>query len=296
MSNSCNSFRQKKGFTLIEVIIVMLIIGILAGVVLSIMRGPVLQFIQIEQRANLVDIAETALLRMTREIRLALPNSLRISDGSAISNCDISGNSVCALEFLRTLDGGRYRRQGSNRLKFNKQADSFEYFGTLNNLGSIGTGAGGQGACMAASSIIDCLVIFNTGQSGANAYAGNNIATITGTIAGPPTEISFNLSPVMKFPNESPRQRFFIVDTPVSFVCSGSEINRYFDYAIADPQLASPGGTSNLLVNNISACTMDYDPGSSSRAGLVTLGITVRDNDLGQEVTLLQQAHVDNQP
>jgi MSHA biogenesis protein MshO len=287
----------QKGFTLIELIVVILIIGILSGVLFTILRGPMTQFVQVEQRAKLVDIAETALLRMTREIRLALPNSVRISDGGAISSCDISVNTTCALEFLRTLDGGRYRSKGSNRLKFNKQSDSFEYFGTLNNLGSIDVGGTGQADCYAANATVDCMVVYNTGQTGANAYNRDNIAAVTGATVGPPTQLSFNLSPVTKFPNISPRQRFHVVDTPVSFVCSGSQISRYFDHLIETTQQAPPvSGSSNLLVNNISACTMDYDPGTSSRAGLVRLSITVRDNDLGQEVTLLQQAHVDNQP
>jgi MSHA biogenesis protein MshO len=285
---------NRRGFTLIEMIIVILIISILSSVIFTVMRGPILQFIQVEQRANLVDIAETALLRMTREIRLALPNSIRLSDGSAISNCDISVNMVCALELLRTLDGGRYRSKGANRLKFNKQSDTFEYFGTLFNLASIDVGGTGQSDCYSANASVDCMVVYNTGQSGANAYNYDNLAAITAKTA---STLSFNLSPVSKFPYESPRQRFYVVDTPISFVCSGAEINRYFDHLIEITQQAPPTtGTGNLLINNVSACTMDYDPGTSTRGGLVTIGITVRDDNLGQEVSLLQQAHVDNQP
>lgn len=295
---------HRKGFTLIEFVIVILIMGILSGVVLTILRGPMIQFVQVEQRTNLVDIAETALLRMTREIRLALPNSVRISNGGPIANCNIGTPSTCALEFLRTLDGARYRRQGANRLKFNKVTDTFEYFGTMNNAATIdvtGATANPQNDCLA--DIIDCVVVFNTGQSGANAYSGNNIAGITGVTSiadGDATNnVTFSLTGALgitRFPNESPRQRFFIVDTPVSFICSGSQISRNFSYTITAAQSTAPGGTSNLLVNNITACTMDYDAGTSTRAGLVRLSITVRDNDLGQEVTLMQQAHVDNQP
>ncbi len=284
-----------RGFTLIELIVVILIISILSGVLITIMRIPVLQLVQIEQRANLVDIAETALLRMTREIRLALPNSIRLSDGSALSSCDISVNTVCALEFLRTLDGGRYRNKGANRLKFNKSSDTFEYFGVLNNLAAIAVSGGAtQTNCLSANATVDCMVVFNTGQSSANAYNGDNIAALTAKTA---STLSFDLSPVSRFPFRSPNQRFFVVDTPVSFVCASSEINRYFDHTIQTTQQAPPTtGTSNLLANQITGCVIDYDPGSATRSGLVTVSLTVRDNDLGQEVTLLQQAHVDNQP
>ena len=48
-------------------------------------------------RAALVSVADSALQRITRGIRLALPNSIRISGSSG------------ALEFLRIRTGGRYR-------------------------------------------------------------------------------------------------------------------------------------------------------------------------------------------
>ena len=272
------------GFTLIELIVVMLLVGITAGTLFMILQGPMRSFVVLPQRANLVDIAETALQRMTREIRFALPNSVRVSGGTA-------------LEFLRTLDGGRYRAKGANRLKFNQQADTFEFLGPLNNWAAIGTGGTGQADCMAANSAVDCMIVFNTGQVGANAYNGDNIAAITAKTALPPTTLSFNLSPVTRFPFPSPRQRFFVVDTPVSFICSGAQITRYADYLIQAAQPVPPaGGTANLLIDQLTACSIDYDPGTATRSGLVTISLTIRDNTLNQQVTLMQQAHVDNQP
>lgn len=282
-------YQSNKGFSLIELIIVILMISILSGVLFTIMSGPMTQFVQVEQRANLVDIAETALLRMTREIRLALPNSIRVNAGPEI-------------EFIRTVDGGRYRSKvdptdaniqcaskSDERLSFSSDTDCFEIMGSLQNLpGTILTGSN-QTACLNQTAL--CLVIFNTGQSGANVYALDNIAAISAINS---TRITFDNSGVagFKFPYKSPRQRFFIVDTPVKFVCSGSQVNRVFDYNFN----TGAGGTSNLLVNQLTNCTFTYNAGTASRAGLVTISLTVRDNDLGQEVTLLQQAHVDNQP
>ncbi|HIF50949.1 MAG TPA: prepilin-type N-terminal cleavage/methylation domain-containing protein [Thiotrichaceae bacterium] len=284
-----NSSIYNKGFTLIELIIVILITSILSGVLLTIMSGPMTQFVQVEQRANLVDIAETALLRMTREIRLALPNSIRVNAGPEI-------------EFIRTVDGGRYRSKvdptdaniqcsskSDEKLSFSRDTDCFEIMGALQNLpGTILTGSN-QTACLNQTAL--CLVIFNTGQSGANVYALDNIAAISAINS---TRITFDNSGVagFKFPHKSPQQRFFIIDTPVKFTCDGTKIDRVFNYNF----FAGTGGTSNLLVNQLSNCTFTYNAGTATRAGLVTISITVRDNDLGQQVTLLQQAHVDNQP
>ena len=112
-----------------------------------------------------------------------------------------------------------------------------------------------------------------------------------------------------KFPYVSPRQRFFVVDTPVSFICDTSinSITRYDNYLISPPGGGTPatqptasslpsGGNANLLINKVSACLMSFDPGSATRAALVTISITVTDDELNESVTLLQQAHVDNQP
>jgi len=271
---------KARAFTLIELVMVIVILGVLSTVLVNLLREPLTAYVDIQRRAELVGKAETALQRMTREIRLALPNSIRATTTS--------------IEFLRTIDGGRYRGKGTNRLKFNKQSDQFEFLGPLNDCAAIGTGAGGQSTCMAANSVIDCMVVFNTGQAGANAYAGNNIATITASNCGAST-LDFDLTPVLRFPYQSARQRFYIVDTPVSFICASGNITRYSDYQILTSTVPT-SGTANLLIDNLTACDISYDPGNSTRAALATISLTITEPESGESVSLLQQAHVDNQP
>jgi MSHA biogenesis protein MshO len=288
--------RQQRGFTLIELIVVMVIVSILAGVLYIILQGPMQAISANEGRARLVDIAESALQRMTRELRLALPYSIRVSGANAV-------------EFLRLLDGGRYRAKGAGRLKFNVNGDTFDSLSTLVNAAAVATGTG-SAACINGSA--DCMVVYNIGQpltvaaatasgSSANAYLGSstsydgNIATISAAAANSVTFDNNDLAG-WDFSFESPRQRFHIVDTPVSFVCSGGEIHRFSGYAITAVQSTTPGGTDNLLVDQVSACSFTLRAPTLTRAGLLTLSLTINDATLGQSVTLLQQVHVDNVP
>ena len=295
MSKHRIPFREgpHRGFTLIEVIIVITVTGILAGVLALIISGPIKGATDVQRRANLVGVADTALQRMSRELRLALPNSVRINSGN---DCDTGVDGVCAVEFLRTSEGGRYRYGvdslgAGDPLDFTVPNDSFDVFGALANPGSIDTGGTTQGACLAGT--VDCLVIYNTGQTGANAYAGDNIAAIE------QASLTFNNSgdlPGFFFPLTSPERRLFVVDTPVSFVCNPGQIHRHDGYTIASSQSTSPGGNTALLANQVTGCQFRYDPGTAHRGGLVTLRITVTDDSLGQSISLLQQAHVSNQP
>lgn len=293
------------GFTLIELVMVIVLTGILAAVASNLLTGPVLGYVASGQRAALVDVAESALQRMTREMRLALPNSVRVSTSGGITS----------VEFLRVLEGGRYRAEPttgpmphcgppvagtSDPLEFACADPAFDVLGNLLRLGSIQTGAN----CMAG--VGNCLVVFNTGQGGANAYAGDNLASISGTSAGTGDDGSDQLTLSSArltagnpaFPLRSPAQRFYVVDTPVSFVCNpgAGTLTRYSGYTITAGQSTSPGGSGALLARGVSGCQFSYAPGTATRGGLASLSVTLSEPNLGEAVTLMQEVHVENVP
>ena len=293
-----------KGATLLEMVLVIIGLAILSSLLFVILRGPMQAYDDVERRARLVATAQTALSRMTRELRLGLPNSVRINSGN---DCDTDLDGMCAVEMLRTLEGARYRVEGDgtnhdvcglpddDTLSFAAARDCFEVLGNLNSAATIAAGGTAQGQCLAGS--VDCLVIYNLGQSGGNdAYAGQNIAAIS---VATPAAITFDNSgdqPGFFFPLGSPRQRFFVVDTPVSFVCAPGEVHRHDSYSIMPGQSLSPGGSRHLLVDQVSRCVFRFQPGTATRGALVTLSITLTDPDLAQSVTLLQQVHMSNAP
>src|SRR4051812_17426307 len=91
-----------RGFTLIELIVVVMLTGIIGATLATFIVPLVKGFTAQTQRAALVDAAETALRRMTRDIRLAVPNSVRIA----------TTGSGYAIEMVPTVDGGRYCASG----------------------------------------------------------------------------------------------------------------------------------------------------------------------------------------
>ena len=280
------------GFTLIELVITMTIMGIVISFAALLFSGPVRGFTDQARRAELVDSAESALRRMGRDIRRALPNSVRVTTNGSIS----------AIEFLNTVEGIRYRA-GPPPGNEDGYLTLSGADGAFNSIGLF------DAITKPFSSTSHYLSIYNVGVPGANAYELSNVITPTGTeieieAAAEAGEDNVTLNPPFQFAYPSPRQRVYLVDTPVSFLCDTATgiLNRYDGYTITSnhadrdsaAELLAAGGTAGLMSDNMSTCTFTFTPGTAQRAGLVTLSLAVSQD--GESIVLLQQVHVDNVP
>src|SRR5881394_4593031 len=127
----CHNSRQR-GVTLIEMIIVIAITAIVAGGVAVFISRPFESYIDSARRAELTDIADTALRRMTRDFHSALPNSIRYT--CVPSGCAVG--SAYYIEYLQTSGGGRYRAEKDNAglgdtLDFTFADTSFDVVGPM---------------------------------------------------------------------------------------------------------------------------------------------------------------------
>lgn len=265
--------RAPTGFTLIELVVVIVIVGILAALGGQFIVAPVTGYVDLSRRAKLVDQAEMALRRMQRDIRAALPNSVRVT----------GTYPAVYIEMLLTEDGGRYRRYpdpdtGGEILDFSTVDASFDVLGSLSRQPSAG----------------QHLVVYNVTTAGStgNAYAA--AADNRAAIADTSTIDRIDLSPGFQFANASPTQRFFVVDGPVSYACENGLLNRYDGYTISQAQPTAGMGAAALVTRGISDCEFTYDPGATQRAGLVTMRLTLEEQ--GETITLLHQVHVVNAP
>ncbi|WP_181919421.1 type II secretion system protein J [Alkalilimnicola ehrlichii] len=79
------------GYTLVELVLVIVIGGILAGLAANAIVQPITASVKTGWRAVLTDEAATAQQRMVREIRRALPNSVRVADRQRVEFISIVG-------------------------------------------------------------------------------------------------------------------------------------------------------------------------------------------------------------
>jgi len=280
--------KSQHGFTLIEAVVVIVITGIISVVVAVFIRAPVEGYIDMARRAELTDSADAAARRMARDLHLALPNSVRVP---------IPGAANTVIEFLPTSDGGRYRSDVGDAgvgdpFDFGSPVDT-----TFNILGQpINFQAGDQ------------IVIYNT--SNALPYAGNTLATHNRRAYNGALGLQNNvtITSVNSYPFASPSRRFQVINTPVTFICNGGILWRYWGYAIQPLQTATdtvaeldalvlPATATRgraQLAQNVTVCNFDFAEGVNARNALVAIRLTLTQS--AESVSLYHEVHVNNVP
>jgi MSHA biogenesis protein MshO len=287
-----------RGFTLIEAVVVITITAIVAGMVSIFIRVPVLNYIGSAARAELTDTADLAMRRLARDVRLALPNSIRTS-------IDAAGNQY--LELLLTKTGGRYLAENEgNAVGLPPLSFTDPIRTTFNVLGRP------LGNLPAKQAIVpgDYIVVYNLGPglAPADAYADGdpcancNRGTVE-AVTGDNIKMTSNPFAAQTPTLESPGKRFQVVSTPVTYVWnkSAKTITRYWNYAIRSNQPDSAAeiaalSTKALLAQKVSNCVFSYDTLLGGSSALLSIRLVLTDPAGAGNVELFQQVHVDNTP
>lgn len=286
---------------MIEMVVAIVAVGIILAATIF-FAYPLRQAVDTTARAELTDTADNALQRIGREVRLALPNSVRVAS---------NGGSLF-IEFIPVRTAGRYRAEstgtacagGTDELAFNAADTCFKTIGPMPDFGTVVTDK-------------DFLVLNNFGEAfdGQNAYATAGVLNRRKITAladeGTHQAITFDDAAgtlvLDRTLHDSPGKRFYVVPgdggspSPVSFECTPPLLRRWSGYTMTPGQPTAFGAaTAALLADNVQSCAFEYQPsGVGPRIGLLTLQITLRKAMSGgafESVSLYHAVHVNNVP
>ena len=294
--------RRSAGFTLIEALMVIVITGILGSMVAVFIARPVESYADSVRRAEMTDAADVVMRRFVREVRLAVPNSLRVRDSSGNDgSCAAQPGITCYIEFILTSGGGRYRytgdgSTGGNFLSFtNANILTFDVLGLMPSSPAIAVG--------------DYIVVNNLGPGNApaNAYVAADpctncnrakISAVSGNTITLVTNPYGSQAPSLPSLNNS----FQVVPgstRAVTYACptvSSGTLTRYWNYGFNASLSTTPSGTSALLASNITCVVAPYSATDVVSQGLLSIKLTLTDPASSESVSLFRQIHVDNSP
>jgi MSHA biogenesis protein MshO len=264
---------SNSGFTLLEFIIVIVIVAIMAISLSKLTNSTVYSYIDAKDRNRLSQSAKWITERISREVREALPQSVR---------ANVSGSFHC-VEFMAIVNASTYLDIPAS--------------GSLSSFNAVGYNLVADPANFVAIMPIDPASLY----ASSGVLAGVNSIVTSGI---DPNQAVVTLNAATNFTRRSPQRRFYLLDTPVSFCLDDTNGNmtRHDGYAIAAAQQFPPPGGS-VIGENFSANTtvFNYQLGTLSRSGL--LQINLFSQNRGRNLTgnsesfdVFHEVHVRNVP
>lgn len=268
--------RRSAGFTLIELIIVIVIVGILSVVVAPLMGRGYSGIAQSNQRAFWVQQAEYAVFHLRQDLQRSVPNSVRTP---------INSTDVQAVEFLGFSQHSaapmvRYRHQpasGFDALQISGDS-SFDVFGALALSQPTSISIGGNSSAE----------LLNDWQSSSQTSSLAPIDAVTtrsscdcGDCAlCPVSQLTLANAPRV-FRSPSPFYRAYLTDGPVAYQCRDGHLLRHSGYSqtsntdLSARLALAPNPVSARVIDSVLSCRFDWHPGTTGQPPSLTVQLSV---------------------
>lgn len=226
---------RQQGFTIVELIIVIVISGILAVGSVQFIGQATQGYSDAADRQQLATIGWIASEKISRELRNALPNSIRVS---ASNSC---------IEFVPVTGGSHYRTlpDATTPRTITAIASGFAAVPSNTRIAVYPTDVGAVYGQASPGPISNSII--------ASLNSASGIDTIT-------------LAADFEFLTASPERRFYFTQDPITYCVTGSRLDRYSGYGYSATK-----GTPQIIVDKLQRGTFTITPPSLTRNAVVAL-------------------------
>lgn len=254
------------GFTLIEMVVGLVVLGLLAVVVTPLLQLPVQAYFDTQRRGELQAQFDLVRQKLGEDLRHALPGSVRVT----------TAGGVTYLEYLQVRASGRYRNgthppphacpaSPSGTADAQDQLEPLLADTCFTTLGDLDRSLDGSAPVPNADylAVVDPATLLPAAAYSTGAGGAMSRLTAYATFSALPTlSRRLDFTP-HAYPAISPTQRFYVVSQPVSYACdpASGQLRRHWGYALSAAQPANPaafaGGRTSLLAEGIAACVLN---------------------------------------
>ncbi len=254
-----------KGFTLIELILVIMILGIISTGLIGFITTGVNIYKNIHYRDVLISDARFVVERLNREVRQALPNSVRLLNQSGVQCMEFAPVHLSTIY----LDVPVSPESADNNITVIQSSLVFE-----------STNSTSKRVVVFPENLNDAYDVDN-----GKAKALQSVDT-----SGSPTWDVFLQSNSL-FAADSPNERLYIIDQPVSFCIEGDKLYRYHGYGFNTNQQL-PNNSGQLMAEHIvaNASRFSFDPNNA----MLTIDLIFNNNN--EQLVFNNGVHIANVP
>ena len=225
------SMSKAKGFTLIEMVAVMLLLAVLAAGIGSFIKLGSQIYVDSSTRSELISSGRFVVERLNRELRTALPNSVRVNS---------NGGSIVCVEYTPSVISSTYidipvaPEAASDQVTIARLFDNSLFSDSLR----VAVYPTSANDVYGASNKIFAI------ENGSSLVTNANQQTIT-------------LANDINFAADSPTNRLYLIENPVSFCIQNNTITRHTGYGYDANNLPNNGGVLMAqFIDNSSTFTL----------------------------------------